>query len=491
MYRPLIYSDLPDPDIIRVGDTYYMISTTMHMFPGGDLYRSRDLIRWELCCHLYDKLDETPSQQLKEGHIYGQGMWAACLRHHEGLFHVFFVCNDTHKTYHFTAPQPEGPWQWHHVEGFYHDCSVLFEDGHAYIVYGNREIRLTELNDTLTGPKEGGIDTVILRDLPPEKMMLGFEGTHFYKINGRYCLFFIHWPQGGMRTEACYVSDTLTGPYTGGDVLQDDMGFFGQGVAQGGVVQDPEGKWHALLFQDHGAVGRVPVLCDVVWKDGFPVFSIADLPPRTDADVRALYAAEEDFTAPLSSMWQFNHQPSDHACETSPEGLTVQLMPAADMEHARNTLTQRAFGPRCRVSVQADASLLQEGGRMGLGVLQGCFAGLFIEKKNGRYQLGLEARVAEKQQLKSDEPVSVSVLMPLFSPKARLNMDMDFTDMKDTVTFSVTLAGRTLPVGLPHRLHYRLDHFMGARIALYGYDTEETGSRAHFTGYTCQLIENS
>jgi len=80
MRNPFLYADYPDPDVIRVGNRYYMITTTMHVFPGGDLLTSTDLVHWELCCHVYDRLDETPQQSLVDGHIYGKGMWAASLR---------------------------------------------------------------------------------------------------------------------------------------------------------------------------------------------------------------------------------------------------------------------------------------------------------------------------------------------------------------------------------------------------------------------------
>ena len=104
---------------------------------------------------------------------------------------------------------------------------------------------------------------------------LGYEGSHIQKINGYYYIFLVHslrdrW----MRTEACFYSDSLEGEFTGGDVLCDDRGYCGQGVAQGGIVDTPDGKWYAMLFQDSGAVGRIPILLPVTWKDHFPFFGL-------------------------------------------------------------------------------------------------------------------------------------------------------------------------------------------------------------------------
>ncbi|MBR4759714.1 MAG: family 43 glycosylhydrolase, partial [Lachnospiraceae bacterium] len=161
--NPIIYGDYPDPDVIRVGDVYYMITTTMHMFPGGQILRSYDLVHWEHASYVFDHLDHTPQQKLEEGNIYGKGMWAASLRYQEGIFHVVFCANDTQSMYHYTATDIEGPWERHPMGGFYHDNSVLFDDdGRVYIVYGNTDIHLTELKPDLSEPKPEGIDKVII-----------------------------------------------------------------------------------------------------------------------------------------------------------------------------------------------------------------------------------------------------------------------------------------------------------------------------------------
>ena len=136
--NPITKLDYPDVDVIRVEDTYYMVSTTTHFMPGCEILRSYDLINWEHAAYLYDVLDSTPGQRLEgEENIYGRGMWAATLRFHKGTFYVIFVANDTHKTYLFTAPNVVGPWEKKEIEGFYHDCSLLFDDDEkVYLVYG-------------------------------------------------------------------------------------------------------------------------------------------------------------------------------------------------------------------------------------------------------------------------------------------------------------------------------------------------------------------
>ena len=108
----VIFSDYPDPDIICVDDTYYMVSTTMYFMPGGVILRSYNLVDWEIASYVYDELDGTPAQRLWDDRgIYSQGMWAASIRHHNGLFYVSFVANDTHQTYLYTSEKIEGPWK--------------------------------------------------------------------------------------------------------------------------------------------------------------------------------------------------------------------------------------------------------------------------------------------------------------------------------------------------------------------------------------------
>ena len=138
--NPLTKLDYPDPDVIRVDDTYYMVSTTMYFMPGCEILKSHDLVHWEHASFVFDRLDSTPSQRLlgKEN-IYGQGMWAASLRFHNGFYYICFVANDTHKTYIYSSQNITGPWEKYNLEGFYHDNSILFDDdGKVYIIYGNR-----------------------------------------------------------------------------------------------------------------------------------------------------------------------------------------------------------------------------------------------------------------------------------------------------------------------------------------------------------------
>ncbi|GMK40466.1 hypothetical protein PCCS19_35220 [Paenibacillus sp. CCS19] len=278
--NPVIWADVPDPDVIRVGNAYYMTSTTMHMNPGVPIMKSYDLIHWEIVNYVYDVLGDDEKQTLSGGqNEYGKGSWASSLRYNNGKYYVTFSSSTTGRTYIFQTTDIEhGPWTKSEL-GFHHDMSLLFDDdGRVYLVDGSGDIRITELNADATAVKPGGLDQVIIPNASlaaGNNVGLAAEGTHIQKINGKYYVFLITWPSGGMRTELVFRSDSITGPYEGRVALQD------QGIAQGGIIDTVKGDWYALLFGDRGAVGRIPYLVPVTWTDGWPVFGVEGKVPTT------------------------------------------------------------------------------------------------------------------------------------------------------------------------------------------------------------------
>lgn len=552
-FNPILKLDYPDPDVIRVEDTYYMVSTTMHFMPGGVILRSYDLIHWEIASYVFDTHEDTPAARLADGKgVYGQGMWAASLRHHKGVFYVCFVANDTHKTYLYHAEKIEGPWTKQYIEGFYHDCSLLFDDDdRTYIVYGNTDIYLTELKEDLSGPKKGGLSRLLVSD-NRSKVYLGYEGSHLYKINGKYYLFLIHWPNHGTcrRTEACFFSDSLDGTFIGRDVVDDDIDYFNSGVAQGGIVDTPDGHWYAMLFQDYGALGRIPVLSPVTFVNNFPVFGhptrrAGKIPKKIKATSTRPgyryaplfggddfnYARTADGNIHLKAFWQWNHVPEDHLWDIGmaqiPSGLlSTQAAIAAgedtaplpapatyhrvhcyqvttgklcsNLTQAVNTLTQRLVGNTSSVSVTVDGSHLNNGDFAGLAALQGCYAFIALTKEDGNYYIVVHERNraakpmpdGEKENYDSTETVRV----PVDSPFATLRLTACFGDMKDTVTFSYrTLKNDTVldfvALGDPHKLYFTLDHFTGCRAGLFAYSTKETGGSASFADFSFDVEE--
>ncbi|MFU0826317.1 MAG: Beta-xylosidase [Lachnoclostridium sp.] len=518
--NPLICLDYPDPDVIRVDDTYYMVSTTMHFMPGCEILRSYDLVNWEHASYVYDVLDSTPAQKLEgEQNIYGKGMWAACLRYHKGTFYICFVANDTKKTYLYSAPSIEGPWKKDYIQGFYHDCSILFDDDdRVYIASGNKYIRLQELKADLSGPKEGGIDRIIAKD--EGHPGLGYEGTHFYKINGKYYLFFIHsLREQWKRVEACFVSSSLEGEFLGGDVLNDDMGYYNQGVAQGGIVDTPDGKWYAVLFQDRGAVGRIPVLIPISWENDYPVFGengkipaefeivstrpdyqymplvqsddfkggfIMDEGAKSDGRVTK-QCAYDSFG--FKSCWQFNHEPDLSLVKRDLKRGTVEITTdklCKSLTQAKNILTQRMRFPACAGEVTVDASSLKEGDYAGICALQGCYGMVAVTKEKGKTLLVMKNRLPDNSSLQAMEGGKEEILQEireLHTDKLKLKIEVEFEEMKDEAKYYFDTGKGWTQIGGSHKLYFRLDHFTGCRFGLFIYGTKEIGGSVRFSEF--------
>ena len=518
--EPILFQDYPDVDVIRVDDTFYMISTTMHFTPGGVILRSYNLIDWEIVSYVYETLDSTEAQRLENSkNIYGKGMWAASLRHYKGKFYVCFVCNDTGKTYLYRSSSIEGPWEKSEIEGFYHDCSLYFEeiDGveRVFIVYGNTDVYLTELNETLTGPKQGGINRLLVSDRG-NGVSLGYEGSHFYKIDGIYYLFMIHSKPGyWLRSEACFTSDSLTDEFTGRDIY-DTPGYRGAGIAQGGIVDDVLGHYFLIIFQDRGASGRIPYVLPVsINKEDVQVLgnetiydeAISNGIPVGDLIEKGLYPYDSnpgyeytplstnellDQDGNLNKQWQWNHEPdlSLILFEKEKNGITFRTTEVtSDLAQTKNVLTQRTIEYESEMTVDIDASDMNDGDVAGLAAFMGCYSYVAIEKDTDKYYLvmrGKELSKAGDDIWKNEAPLEEFERCEIDSSIVTLKVTVKYKE-KDTAIFAYKDAstGNYVKIGKEHEMAFRLDHFCGCRFGLFLYSRKRSGGKATFS---CPVI---
>lgn len=501
--------DYPDPDVIRVEDTYYMVTTTMHFMPGCEILRSFDLIHWEHVCYVYETLDGTPSQRLEgENHIYGKGMWAASLRFHKNTFYVLFVANDTRKTYLYQARDIKGPWEKHIISGFYHDASLLFDDDNkVYLVYGNKEIWLTQLNEDLSGPKEQGLHRMILND--ENNAILGYEGAHIYKIHNRYYVFLIHSDaQKWRRIQACFMAKNLDGDFQGKDVFDYDAGYFNQGIAQGGIVETVTGSWYSILFQDRGAIGRVPVLVLVTWEDAFPVFHTSefDLSTLLAESTKPFHrykklTASDDFRWETTNnkgirpryVWQWNHEPNPNLWKIDAKQGYLWMQTdklCKNLWQAVNTLTQRMRYPASEAFVTVNVSKLKEGDFAGISAFIGTYGMIAITKENGKCYVCMQGKKAEDSSFQPEENINFSPMeyerVPIDKEEVTLKVSVDFTNQKDSAEFFYESNGYFRKLGVAHSLYFKLDHFTGCRFGLFCYATKKKGGKARFSNFIYQ-----
>lgn len=486
--NPLTYTDIPDNDVIRVGEDYYMVSTTMYFCPGAPIMHSRDLVHWRIVDYVYDCLEDDDIYNLRDGaNAYGKGQWAASLRYEDGRFWVLFIANDQRKTYVYSTEEIGTGWTRRVIDRPFHDASLLFEDGRVYVVWGNGEIRITELEPDFSGVREGGVDQVLFT-CPREGYGLRAEGAHVYHIGDWYYVLVIDWPAGGPRTETCWRSRELLGEYESKTILQGQFDGRTDGVAQGAIVQTQHGDWYAMMFQDHGAVGRIPTLQPVSWEDGWPILGDNGVPVK-EFDVKlapdgadCVWASDEFDSDALALVWQWNHKPLDGCWSLSERPGWLRLRTgqlATDLPDARNTLTQRTFGPSCTSEVLLDASGLKPGDFAGLSAFQSCRADIGLRCTDDGlelYAVRTEMRRGERRPVREQ----VEILRePAAAPQVQLRIRYDFDSDRAWLSYSWDGAAWT-ELAEPLQMRYTLDYFTGYRSALYCYATRELGGHADF-----------
>jgi beta-xylosidase len=286
-----------------------------------------------------------------------------------------------------------------------------------------------------------------------------------------------------MRTQIVHRADAITGPYEGRVVLRD------QGVAQGSIIDTPDGKWYAYLFQDHGAVGRVPFIVPMRWEDGWPVLGVNGKVPMT-LDIPAgrgglgNIVASDDFDRrpgdrELPLAWQWNHNPDhQHWSLTARPGwlrlATGRVDP--DFLSARNSLTQRTFGPQCSATVAIDVSHMKDGDFAGLGALQKKYGFVGVKKVGSVKSIVMVSA-------ETDRPEEVASV-PLEQNVVHLRLDCEYRNRADRAEFFYSLDGEQwTSIGSPLKMAYTLPHFMGYRFALFNFATKTAGGHVDFDDF--------
>ncbi|MFA6624086.1 MAG: family 43 glycosylhydrolase [Fibrobacteraceae bacterium] len=474
--NPIIWADVPDVSMLRVDSTYYMVSTTMHFAPGVPVMASTDLANWRTVNYAYSTLTNSDAMNLNAGKsAYGKGSWASSIRYHDGTYYILTPSYTTNKTHLYkTKDIKSGTWS-ETLLPFYHDPSLFFDDdGSAYIFYGSGSISYVQLNSTLTGTsgKSGTLNLPLDATTGTGSYTVKMEGSHMEKVNGKYYLFVISWPSGKCRTEIVFRSSSLFGSYEGKIVLQNN------GIAQGSIFDTPDGKWYAMLFRDHGAVGRIPYLIPVAWSNDWPVLGTNGAAPSTltldnpQTDGYGMVTSDDFDEEVLPLEWQWNHNPDNANWSLSANKGSLRITTSRTdngLYYAKNTLTQRSFGPKCSGRIALDAGGMKDGDFAGLAALQDSMAFVGVSKS------GSSLSIVEYQGKSQKASVPVS------QNKVYLRIDMDFTNQTDKATFYYSLDSTTWKsIGSTLSMSYTLGMFVGYRFSLFNYATKSAGGYADF-----------
>ena len=476
--NPLMWGDWPDPDIIRVGNEFYMVSTSMHYVPGSPVAKSKDLVNWEMVSYAVDRYDEDPRYDMQGGTLYLNGSWANSIRYNNGKFYVAFctpygwgtekgnfcVCE---------ADRPEGPWTRTVFPEYLYDPGLFFDDdGRVYVVHGQRKLYVTELNEDVKSVKSGpneiwnkGVD-----DAHNSGKNTGMEGSHVYKVNGMY---YILCPAGGTEGwQVCLRSKNIYGPYEHKVVIQDDRSYPANGLHQGGMVELKNGDWWFVIMQDRGPIGRVPCLLPVEWKDGWPILGVNGKDAVTyqkpavgkTFKIKSPATSDEFDKKKLGLQWQWNHNPDNTRWSLSerPGYMRLKASQAKDLTQARNTLTQRVQGPLSSGAVEMDISGLKDGNVAGFGIFQSPYAYIGVRKDGGVCRLVF-----------CHDGKTTTILDRLDGHKVWIRIST--TDRDFTARFYYSLDGKAFSP-IEEVLHMGLGYpWTANRFALFNYSESATG----------------
>ncbi len=520
--NPLFYDEFSDPDILRVGDDYYLAGTTMHTVPGLVILHSKDLVNWENISYCFDRFDFDDDSFFLKDHkeIYGQGIWAPAIRYANGQFYVFSNVNGKGLQC-YTSKDIRGPWKHQNMQGRIYDLSVLFDDdGKVYAIHGYGEVKCTELKPDMSGPIEETERVII-----PEGNAVG-EGHHMYKINGMYYLISTDYKPNG-RT-LCSRSKSIWGPYETITITADEtFGYhaasltqvpqgekyrIGQdgtkfgipevdkdatactNIHQGGIVQDQSGQWWALLMMDFHSIGRTVTLAPITWKDGWPFLGLEGnlgRAPRTwlkpnipgtvsdFSQAHAPYERNEDFNGKaLGRVWQWNHNPEEKMWSLKNGRLRLQTMPAEQLMWARNTLTQRSIGPTSITTVELFTKGMKDGDVAGLGNINVPCSWIGIVKDGKQMTLRC-----------FEQAINDTIDTNVAAEKLYLRFVGDFDN--DRGHYEYSLDGNSYKqVGREMPLSYQLISFQGSRLSLFAFNKNgKNGGYAEFDNFTVEEPE--
>jgi beta-xylosidase len=486
--NPVIAADFPDPDVILVDDVYYMVATTMFIFPGVTVLKSYDLVNWEYCSNAVPRFDFHKCYNLDGCSRYGHGQWATSLKYHNGKFYLLFITLDE-GGFLCSAAKPEGPWQIRKLPKGFYDPGLFFDDdGRIFVAHGYNTIHMTELDENFA-PK--GKDSLVFTG----DIRRGLEGTHVYKINGYYYLYCTYGGLDGFQ--AAFRSKNIYGPYEEKVVIRDTTHGINFGIHQGALIKTQTGEWWTMLFVDSGPFGRFPSLQPVTWMDGWPMVGVDGKAvvqykkPNVGKEypIKILPTSDEFTSTTLDMQWGWNHNPDSTkwSLTEKPGYLRLRTAKVADsLQKARNTLTQRMFAYYSETlltigSTKMEISHMKEGDIAGLAIFQAPYAYIGIKKVNGKNYIIM---VNNGKTIDSSAVEGSTIYLranAIYGSGAAPLYGGDAVPGSGTASFSYSLDDNSyIKFGNELIMKFSLKIFTGNKFCLFNYATKEIGGYVDF-----------
>lgn len=513
--NPIMWGDYPDNDIIRVGDTYYMSSTSMHLFPACPVMSSKDLVNWKYESYALSEeealrlADNDDGLTLKNGrNVYDKGPWATSLRYSEKLEKFYLLVNmqdgvDSEYAILCVADQASGPWKAYRldnpegvIKGLY-DPGLLFdkdpetgeENGDIWVIHGQGSLYATKLKvvDAQTG--ELAIDET-LKNEPFYNYTGGSfnEGSHVYKFGDTY--YVISTPTwSGTSTKksiAIQTKDLLNGPYEVKDIMRSYMNFGENGIHQGGIVDVPQedgtSQWWSVIFQDRNKLGRVPTLQPVYWEEDenglmWPMMGVQGQngdqavvtmeKPNTGASTEPQKPADSDEfdSSELGLHWQWNHVSDSEKWSLTERPGYMRLHTATvtdSLSRAQNTLRQRVVGPESSATIKMEIAGMADGDIAGLSVIQQSYNYIGVTTEGGQKRVFINDNGTEQisESIPEDtQEIWFKASMPRYEYRTEFFYSLDGENF-------IQLGGK-------YEMHY--GNYVGMGFGAFTYATKELG----------------
>jgi beta-xylosidase len=490
--NPVLYADYSDPDVVRHGEDFYMVSSSFNVAPGLPVLHSRDLVNWTIVNHVFR--DQIPIDNFSIPQ-HGNGAWAPSLRYHDGEFYVYYGDPDF-GIFMSKTRDPLGEWDpvipVRKAKGWIDPCPLWDDDGNAYLVHA------------FAGSRSGMKSVLVVHRMDPDGTRLlndgvlvfdgheahpTIEGPKFYKRNGYYYIFA---PAGGVSTgwQAILRSRQVFGPYEEKVVLhQGDTDI--NGPHQGGWVELENGESWFLHFQDRGAYGRIVHLQPVNWTDDWPMMGVdsnGDGIGEPVATCRKPSVEEETkICVPQTSdefngtepglQWQWNANPrAEWMFPAGPLGfirMYCMLLPEDHVNHwtTPHLLLQKFPAPEFTATTKMNFSAHLDGDQAGLTVMGMDYSSIAVFRNEGRLQVGhylcRNAMNGGEEQLVETHPV----------PSGEIWLKVTVKEGAEC-TFSYSTDGKKF-IEMENGFRAVEGRWIGARVGLYACSTGPANDKGY------------